>query len=123
MNKKLAVICLTAPLVLTLPGCLIVTEKHASDTNQHSESEREQRNRAMIASLTMSTSLPLVREQLGVPDFSESVRIDGDDYQVLYYRTQRVKGDGLTTKDECTPLVFEDQQLIGSGQLALDRLH
>lgn len=34
---------------------------------------------------------------------------------VWYYFTQSVWMDGLTTEDECMPLVFEDGKLIGWG--------
>ena len=35
--------------------------------------------------------------------------------QVMFYRTQHVRADGLTTQDECTPLLFENEKLIAWG--------
>jgi hypothetical protein len=41
--------------------------------------------------------------------------------QVLYYRTRRVDDDGITTKNECTPLVFINNELVGWGELSLSK--
>jgi hypothetical protein len=41
---------------------------------------------------------------------------------VLFYRTHRRDGDGVTTKDECTPLVFKNGLLIGWGDAAYQAL-
>jgi len=43
-------------------------------------------------------------------------------YRVLYYVTYIRKADGKITDDELTPLVFEDDRLIGMGQDFLDEL-
>ncbi|HET8817399.1 MAG TPA: DUF3192 domain-containing protein, partial [Pseudidiomarina sp.] len=59
---------------------------------------------------------------LGTPNFSELWTVDGDKYRVLYYRTHRVDSDGETTKDECTPLVFVNGSLVGTGDLAVSRI-
>jgi len=59
---------------------------------------------------------------MGQANFSEAYETDGNQYQILYYRTHRVDSDGETTKDETTPLVFKNQRLIGWGQDALQRI-
>ena len=64
----------------------------------------------------MGDSLEAVREQLGNPEFSEAIRREDQDYQVLRYRTHHRHSDGETTEDETTPLVFEDGVLIGWGE-------
>ncbi|PKL94995.1 MAG: hypothetical protein CVV18_07155, partial [Gammaproteobacteria bacterium HGW-Gammaproteobacteria-8] len=53
------------------------------------------------------------------PAFSEAFTIDGVAHRVLFYRTQRVEGDGVTTRDETTPLVFVEGRLAGWGETAL----
>ncbi|WP_279513250.1 DUF3192 domain-containing protein [Idiomarina aquatica] len=37
-------------------------------------------------------------------------------------RTHRTHADGMTTRDECTPIVFIDDKLTGTGELALDKV-
>lgn len=77
---------------------------------------RELINRKAIQVLQLGTSITQIADSMGTADFNEIV-ISGDDtYQVLFYRTQRTIEDGMTTKDECTPLVFKDQNLVGWGQ-------
>ena len=34
----------------------------------------------------------------------------------MFFRTQHVRADGLTTQDECTPLLFENDKLIAWGE-------
>jgi hypothetical protein len=53
---------------------------------------------------------------MGIADFNEFYIKGEDTYQVLYYRTQHIDGDGVTTKDECTPLVFKNSALLGWGE-------
>ena len=60
-----------------------------------------------------------VVDELGAADFNEMISSNGDTVQVLYYRTQRVDDDGITTKNECTPLVFVNNELKGWGELSL----
>lgn len=55
-------------------------------------------------------------KELGVPDITETKRIGNDYYQVTFYRTHHVKSDGITTLDECTPLLFKNNILIALGQ-------
>ena len=57
---------------------------------------------------------------LGDPDFTDAFARGDSEYVVLRYRTQRVKGDGITTRDETTPLVFVDGNLVGWGESAIE---
>ena len=59
---------------------------------------------------------------MGIPEFDELLVKNGKEHRILFYRTQRMKGDGSTTKDECTPLIFVNGELSGFGQTALDSL-
>lgn len=43
-------------------------------------------------------------------------------YEVLYYYTHVAKADGIIAEDEMTPLVFEQNKLIGKGWDFLFRL-
>jgi len=126
-QQKVWAAALLLPAMLTLGGCVIVTEGdgqwRSSDHEQGDWQERESRNRATIASFEANASIAHVRETLGTADFSDSLSKDGKHYQVLYYRTHRVEGDGKTTRDECTPLVFVDGALMGTGNLALSSLN
>ena len=60
---------------------------------------------------------------MGLADFNEFHQKDQDRFQVLYYRTQRKNGDGVTTKDECTPLVLKNGLLVGWGDTAYGMLN
>ncbi|HAY95719.1 DUF3192 domain-containing protein, partial [Shewanella sp.] len=56
------------------------------------------------------------KQLLGKADFSEAKAVKETKLQVLFYRTHHEKSDGVTTKEECTPLIFENDQLIAWGQ-------
>jgi len=63
-----------------------------------------------------------VKNLMGVPDFNETYEKNGETIQVLYYRTQRTKKDGITTKDECTPLIFKQSILSSWGEMAYKQI-
>lgn len=107
-------------MLTSLAGC-VVAIGNDSDHDEDQWENRQERNDRYIRQLQLGQSQSLVESELGRPDFSESFRRDGDEYQVIYYRTQRVRGDGHTTRDETTPLVFVDQVLVGWGESAIDR--
>lgn len=111
--------------VFLLSGCIIsIDDENGWDTHSSSKSwsQLEKDNRESISTLQRDVSVPSVLSKMGVPEFDELVVVDSKEYRVLYYRTQKNAGDGVTTKDECTPIVFEDGKLKGFGQLALDFL-
>lgn len=116
------VIALGAALCL-LSACMIVVDKDSSSSYQSESWEvKERQNRQHIATLSEGRVLNDVVTLMGAPDFDENLRLDNGQYRVLYYRTQRVTADGKTTKDECTPLVFEQDTLIGWGHNQLNVL-
>ncbi|MBT8448303.1 MAG: DUF3192 domain-containing protein [Gammaproteobacteria bacterium] len=108
-----------------LSGCVIVAgdvdEFDRNDYNAEWQSV-EKDNRAKIASLSLGDDYATTMQAMGQANFSEAYETDGNQYQILYYRTHRVESDGETTKDETTPLVFKNQRLIGWGQDALQRI-
>lgn len=120
-TNKLALAAAVVAASLSLQGCIVVADgdgvREWDNLAQHERVERD--NRRVIASLTEGDALAPIQAELGTPNFSELVVDNGTRYRVLYYRTHRVTADGETTKDECTPLVFRDDQLIGTGELAL----
>ncbi|PHR63868.1 DUF3192 domain-containing protein [Pseudidiomarina marina] len=120
---KLAMVGAVVILSAGLQGCVIAVNgdgEHYSSSD--SVTKKEKRNRTAIASFTNGMSVDAVQRELGTPEFSDLWTVDNVRYRVLYYRTQRVHADGNTTRDECTPIVFADGNLIGTGELALTRI-
>ncbi|RUO69796.1 DUF3192 domain-containing protein [Pseudidiomarina sediminum] len=120
--KFIAASALIVTSALTLQGCIVVADGHGDDYKASDFRELEEKNRRMIAGLDDGATMIYVREVMGTPEFADRVSVDNVRYDVLYYRTQRVDADGNTTRDECTPLVFEDGALRGTGHLALSRI-
>ncbi|GLR70845.1 DUF3192 domain-containing protein [Agaribacter marinus] len=107
-----------------LQGCVISVndDDHDRGNYYHSEKKREQKNKSYIATLSAGTDISLVKSALGTPDFSEMLMKEDKEYKVLFYRTQHVHSDGNTSKDECTPLVFNNGELVGYGDTAIQHL-
>ncbi|MDV6315388.1 DUF3192 domain-containing protein [Idiomarina sp. HP20-50] len=121
LKKSLLAVALLGSL--TLSGCIVVKESsYDSDNEKYEGQQAEQRNRAAIAALPPSLSVNEALSRLGTPAFSDSWKNEQHNYQVLYYRTQRKHADGMTTRDECTAVVFIDNTLAGTGEMALDRI-
>lgn len=82
--------------------------------------DREIYNRKYIATLSIGEQLNRthVIEKLGAPDLSEAKQTEEHNIQILFYRTQRLKSDGMTTQDECTPLLFKNDRLVAWGDSA-----
>lgn len=123
MKKSLATLLLIAPLTLGLTGCIIVADgngEHGSFISDHEDREFE--NRKKIARLENGMAYLAAQDYLGVPDFNESYDKDGEAIQVLFYRTNRVHSDSMTTKDECTPLIFKAGKLTSWGESAYKEL-
>ncbi|MBT1444746.1 DUF3192 domain-containing protein [Shewanella sp. JM162201] len=98
---------------LVLGGCVINVGDNA-DT--HDWQKTEQQNRDGLATLTMGMTKEQVISRMGRADFYEAWQQEGNEVQVLFYRTNRVREDGSTTKDECTPVVLTNNQLTGWGE-------
>jgi len=80
--------------------------------------DREAYNRQFIAKLQLEQfTFEQAITQLGSPDITEARKVADDKFQVMFYRTQHVKSDGITTQDECTFLLFVNGVLkeIGLG--------
>ena len=118
-------VLIVLPLAMLLNGCVIVAgdgdwDDDSSSSNWKSE---QNKNRSNIAKLTLGQERSEVLSRMGEPNFSEAFKgDDGTSYHILYYRTHREHGDGDTTKDETTAVVFESDKLVGWGNDALQRI-
>lgn len=121
MKLKTFAMMAIIPAAITLSGCVIKVGGSDSDYRTNWQ-EREADNRLLISRLELDQSIDHVTSVLGSPDFTESHKVDGKHTRVFFYRTQHRKGDGITTKDECTPLVFEGERLIGWGDAAYRKI-
>ena len=123
MSIKKALLIL--PLSLALSGCVIVADGDWDDddyTSSNWKAEQKQ-NRESISNLNLGQERSEIISQMGAATFTEAFTADnGSGYKVLYFRTHREHSDGDTTKDETTPLVFENDKLIGWGEDALQRI-
>lgn len=118
MNASIRIVVLTVS-VIALSGCVVAIGNDGTNGRDAAWSEIERDNRLAIESLRLGMS---VREvQSAMPhesDFSEAFTVKGEPYRVLFYRTQRVAGDGVTTRDETTPFIFANGELVGWGESA-----
>ena len=80
--------------------------------------DREAYNKVQISKLELGLQKKQILELLGSPDITEAKRNEDKELQVMFYRTQHKQADGITTEDECTPLLFENNELIAWGESA-----
>ncbi len=78
--------------------------------------DRQQFNQQNLTQLNLGQTIDSVRVALGSANFSEAKTSNDKQMLVLFYRTHHKKGDGKTTKDECTPLLFIDNKLVAWGE-------
>lgn len=114
---KLATIAALAVMLVWINACVITVN---TDDEYDGWSSRQERNERTIKRLDLGRTLDSIENELGEPDFVESFHRNDDTFKVLYYRTHRRHGDGRTTKDETTPLVFVDGVLVGWGESAIE---
>ena len=77
--------------------------------------DREEYNKVQISTLSLGLSKDEILGLLGAADITEAKQTDNGHLQVTFYRTQRMKSDGITTQNECTPLLFENNVLVAWG--------
>ncbi|MFT6270747.1 MAG: hypothetical protein ACJAVV_003586 [Alphaproteobacteria bacterium] len=121
MKKGLLAIVLSGVL---LSGCVIsIDDDYDYNNDNHTSwSEIEKENREKISELSPGATISAVRRSMGTPAFDELIVKGDKEHRVLFYRTQRTEGDGITSKDECTPILFVDGKLIGFGETALNTI-
>ena len=121
-TKLLSLIILTASTI-GMSGCVInIGDEDASWDKGQSWQATQAKNRANLSKLTIGMDREQVITLMGTADFSEAYIKQDREVTVLYYRTQRTKEDGTTTKEECTPIVLANNQVIGWGNAAYDNL-
>jgi len=112
MSKKVISRILLALAAYGVFVVLVVSLYDDSPANMQWE-DREAYNRQFISKLQLGKfTFDQAIEKLGSPDITEAKQSDNNNYQVLFYRTQHVKSDGITTQDECTYLLFVNNSLV-----------
>ncbi|WP_411360445.1 DUF3192 domain-containing protein [Pseudidiomarina sp. YC-516-91] len=102
--------------VIYLAATALILAVYQADPDNMSWQERETFNLKQIGQLNLGLSKEDVIRVLGSPDISEAKATPaGEEVLVLFYRTHHVKSDGITTRDECTPLLFKNGSLIAWG--------
>ena len=114
---KFVALLTMAILFSNLSGCVIVNGEPGWYGSDWEDEQRE--NREIISNLEIGMERTQVVSKLGTPNFSEAFTRDGDEFRVLFFRTQHRHSDGDTTRDETTPLVFRNDTLIGWGNEVL----
>ena len=85
--------------------------------------DRESFNKRYIEKLSLDsqTTPYTVLDYLGSPDLTFAKRDNEQVLQIIFYRTQHITSDGITTMDECTGLLFKNGQLILWGPSAYSK--
>lgn len=109
------VILLASGIISYLAIVGLVLSLYEADPADMKWQERETYNARQIGQLEFGMSKDDVIRMLGSPDINEAKETASGNYQVLFYRTHHVTSDGITTKDECTPLLFQNNKLSAWG--------
>jgi len=121
MNKKVVVRILVALAVYGFFVTLVVNFYDDSPADMQ-WGDRESYNRQYIGKLTLDKfNFEQAIEELGGPDITEAKKVNDNNFQVMFYRTQHIKSDGFTTQDECTALLFKNGSLIAIGETAYEQ--
>ncbi|WP_394388247.1 DUF3192 domain-containing protein [Shewanella woodyi] len=116
MKTRLIGLVFVGVASLGLSGCVINLGEGDSDWNHWEKSQSA--NRDNLTKLNLGMSQDQVKVLMGDADFYEAYMKNDKEVHVLFYRTQRTKGDGKTTKDECTPVVISNNAVVGWGEKA-----
>nr|WP_275659134.1 MULTISPECIES: DUF3192 domain-containing protein [Shewanella] len=104
---------------LALSGCVLnVGEGDKGWSTGNSWERVQEQNRVNLSKLSLGMTRDQVMTLMGTADFNEAYTKQDKTVNVLYYRTQRTREDGTTTKDECTPIVITDNRVVGWGEKA-----
>lgn len=121
MNKKIISRILLALAAYGIFVLLVVNFYDDNPSNMKWE-DREAFNRQYIAKIKLDTfTFEQAITELGSPDITEAKKVGDVNYQVMFYRTQHVKSDGITTQEECTPLLFSNGLLTAIGSVAYEQ--
>ena len=120
MNRIFQVITLTS-MVTLLTGCVVAIGNDDFDNEYDQWQSDQDRTLRMINALDLGRDLGSIEGEFGAPDFTDSFMRNGEAIRVLHFRTHLAHSDGKTTRDETTPLVFIDDQLVGWGEMAIEK--
>ena len=124
MKKHIKIALLAAALLAIYPlATWLALNCYQDDPADMVWTDREAYNRKFISNLDLTTAVQQdqVQHKLGGPDITEAYQSAADLYQLVFYRTQRDISDGITTKVECTALLYRNRQLIAVGDAAQQR--
>ncbi|WP_031571581.1 DUF3192 domain-containing protein [Rheinheimera texasensis] len=124
MKKYLRWLLLAAALIAVYPlATWLALNVYQDDPDAMAWTDREAYNRKFINALQLSATVTQdqIRQKLGGPDITEAYQAGTDLYQLVYYRTQRDISDGITTKTECTALLYLNRRLIAVGENAVQQ--
>lgn len=114
MSKMMKIILIGFVIYLGITALILAV--YQADPDNMSWQERETFNLKQIGRLDLGIAKEDVIRLLGSPDISEAKATNGgEELLILFYRTHHVKSDGITTRDECTPLLFKNGSLIAWG--------
>ncbi len=123
MNKKVISLVALALLAYGIFVALVVNFYDDSPMNMKWE-DRESYNRQYVTKVKLDQlNIDKIITDLGSPDITEAKKVDDTHYQLMYYRTQHMKSDGITTEDECTALLFKNDLLNAIGESAIEQYH
>ena len=126
-------------LCLFLSGCITVTSEPELSSEQWTNSSRALTNiRQVQLGMTYGEAAGIMGDAINV-GYQKSDDLEGayetipvkvpyreeilegthKTYRVVYYFTHIRKSDGIISDDELTPLIFENDQLIGKGRNSL----
>ncbi len=116
MKKQLICAGVISSMFL-LNACVVaVNDTQTSKKYKKAQKEdKELKNRKAISMLNTSMTVSDVQTIMGVADFNEFYLSGTSKKQVLFYKTHTVKNNGVITKNECTPLIFNDGVLTSWG--------
>mgnify|MGYP002635278663 CR=1 FL=1 len=117
MRPTIALLTLLSITLLTSCVIAVNTDDYQDRDAWHT---RQSSNAEKIEHLEIGKSYLSTLDELGEPNFTESFLRGAATYQILFYRTRHVQHDGVTSKDETTPLVFIDNRLVGWGDSAIE---
>lgn len=120
MNRIVKTVALVSMAAL-LSSCVVAIGNDDFDNEHEKWQGRQDRTLKMINNLDLGRDLGSIESEFGLPDFTDSFMRSGEAIRVLHYRTHHSHSDGKTTRDETTPLVFIDDQLVGWGEMAIEK--
>lgn len=122
MKKRIWLMLALAIPLYPLLTWLVLTY-YQDDPSKMIWNDREAYNHKYISQLNIQTGLTQQQliEKLGGPDITEAEMVGNNTYQLMYYRTKREISDGITTKQECTALLFKNNQLVALAEQAVQQ--